>query len=78
MENQPITLTVEKAHYVALLERAIGLKKSENGSPIHEVFGRRLSRIGSNIERTGHNEEQFKEDLFDVGLIMEFFHLVHS
>lgn len=75
MENSPITITVEKARYVALLERALGIRKSEDGSPKHVVLGRKLSRIGNDIERNGENTEAFQEAKFDLELVFEYFHL---
>lgn len=80
MENKPSVITVEKAHYLAVLERAVGIRQTDDddGSDIHLIIGSKLSRIGAHMATAGHDDKKFKEDLLDVELILEYFHLVHS
>lgn len=80
MENQPITLTVEKAHYLAVLERAVGIRQAENedGSPINQIIGKKLSMIGNRMLIGDDTQKEFEESLLDVELIIEYFHLAHS
>lgn len=69
------TISIDKAKYMMLLGKALGLKTSSEGYLLQEIAGNRLKDIGMKIKAYGDQQEVLSEHLFEAELLIEYVRL---